>query len=61
MTLAVRYPDLDFADCFPRWAPHLEFAMSMNAWSITPAYLEPYIIRVFTAARSSSIRRATRR
>jgi predicted metal-dependent hydrolase len=52
METRVRYPQIDFTKCFPRWAPNLEFAMTMNAFSITPFYLEPYIIRVFAKARA---------
>lgn len=49
--LPVRYPQIDYEACFPHWAPHLEFAMTMNANSITPVYLEPYIIRVLADAK----------
>jgi uncharacterized protein len=51
MELTVRYPQIDFTQCFPRWTPNLEFAMTMNGNSITPVYLEPYIIKVFNEAR----------
>lgn len=32
--------------------PHLEFAMRTNASSITPVYLEPYMIKVFAEAKA---------
>ncbi len=51
MELTVRYPQIDYEKCFPNWAPNLEFAMFMNAFSITPVFLEPYIIKVFADAR----------
>lgn len=51
MNMIVRFPQIDFEKCFPHWAPHLEFAMQMNAFSITPVYLEPYIIQVFAEAK----------
>jgi predicted metal-dependent hydrolase len=51
MKMHVRIPQIDFEKCFPRWAPNLEFAMQMNAFSITPVYLEPYIIKVFSEAK----------
>ena len=51
MNMHVRIPQIDFEKCFPKWAPNLEFAMTMNAFSITPVYLEPYIIKVFSEAK----------
>src|ERR1035438_310305 len=53
MNMIVRIPQIDFEKCFPKWAPNLEFAMTMNAFSITPVYLEPYIIKVFSEAKKS--------
>ncbi len=50
-SLKVRQPAIDFEDCFPRWAPHLEFAMFMNAFSIIPVHLEPYIAKVYAEAK----------
>jgi predicted metal-dependent hydrolase len=51
MELPVRYPQIDFSRCFPKWTPNLEFAMMMNGNSINPVYLEPYIIKVFNEAK----------
>ncbi len=51
MKLPVRYPQIDFESCFPKWAPDLEFSMMMNSNSILPAHLEPYIIKVFAQAK----------
>ncbi len=51
MSLRVRQPEIDFEDCFPNWAPHLEFAMFMNAFSIIPVHLEPYIVKVYAEAK----------
>jgi predicted metal-dependent hydrolase len=47
MSLIVRCPEIDYEKCFPKWAPNLEFAMQMNAFSITPVHLEPYIVKVY--------------
>jgi len=52
MQQLIRQPQIDFVKCLPCWAPNLEFAMTLNAFSITPAHLEPYIIRVFAKARA---------
>jgi len=49
--LIVRKPELNYEECFPIWAPNMEFAMTWNAFSILPAHLEPYIIQVFNDAK----------
>ena len=51
MNMTVRYPEIDFENCFPKWAPNLEFAMQMNAFSITPVHIEPYIVKVYLEAK----------
>jgi len=51
MNMPVRIPQIDFEKCFPKWAPNLEFAMTLNAFSIMPVHLEPYIIKVFAEAK----------
>lgn len=51
MELKVRQPDIDFEECFPKWAPNIEFAYFMNAFSIIPVHLEPYIIKVYAEAK----------
>ncbi len=51
MSLRVRQPEIDFEDCFPIWAPNLEFAVFMNAFSIIPVHLEPYIVKVYAEAK----------
>lgn len=45
--LTVRYPKIDFSSCFPRWAPHHEFAQYFNSVSLLPCGLEPFAINVF--------------
>jgi predicted metal-dependent hydrolase len=52
LDMKVRYPQIDFEDVFPHWAPHLEFAMINNANSVMPVYLEPYMIKAFIQAKA---------
>lgn len=52
MDYIVRIPDINYEECFPKWAPNLEFAMTWNSFSILPAYLEPYLIKVFNEAKA---------
>jgi predicted metal-dependent hydrolase len=51
MKLTVRYPQIDFSKCFPRWTPNLEFSMVMNGFAVTPIYIEPFIVKVFNEAK----------
>jgi len=51
MELVVRTPEINYEECFPKWAPNLEFAMTWNAFSILPVHLEPYLIKVFNQAK----------
>lgn len=51
MEHVVRTPDINYEECFPKWAPDLEFAMTWNAFSILPVHLEPYLIKVFNQAK----------
>jgi hypothetical protein len=47
----VRNLEADFATLGPHWADNNEFAQLYNAASICPAYLEPYLVKVITAAK----------
>ncbi len=49
--MQVRYPRLDFSDIQPHWAPNKEFAQQYNAFSLVPAYIEPYLVKVMMQAR----------
>jgi predicted metal-dependent hydrolase len=50
--MQVRYPSIDFGDVRPHWAPNHEFAQSYNAFSIVPAHIEPYLVKVMMRART---------
>ena len=51
MTITVRYPDFKFENVEPHWARDIEFAHQWNGTSVIPAYVEPYLIKVFESAR----------
>ena len=51
--MKVRQPKLDFSDMPARWAPNGEFAQSANAASTAFPYLEPFLNRVMSRARST--------
>lgn len=50
MSITVRYPDFKFESATPHWARDIEFAHQWNGTSILPAYVEPYLIKVFESA-----------
>jgi predicted metal-dependent hydrolase len=49
--MQARFPKFDFSRFRARWAPNPEFAQSYNAFSIVPAYIEPYLVKVMTLAK----------
>ena len=49
--MQVRVLQADFSDLSPHWAENKEFATLYNAASVCPAYLEPYLVKVMTAAK----------
>jgi predicted metal-dependent hydrolase len=49
--MQVRVLQADFSDLDPHWAENKEFATLYNAASVCPAYLEPYLVKVMTAAK----------
>lgn len=51
MSITVRYPDFKFESAGPHWAKDIEFAHQWNGTSVIPAYVEPYLIKVFESAR----------
>jgi predicted metal-dependent hydrolase len=49
--MQVRFPKFDFSKFRAHWAANPEFAQSYNAFSIVPAYIEPYLVKVMTRAK----------
>ncbi len=49
--MQVRVLEADFSSLKPHWAENKEFAQLYNAASICPAILEPYLVKVMTAAK----------
>ena len=49
--MKVRYPKFDFSNIRAHWAPNKEFAQRVNAGSLVPAYVEPYLLKVMVKAR----------
>lgn len=49
--MQVRYPPMNFADVQPHWAPNKEFAQQYNAFSLVPAYIEPFLVKVMMRAK----------
>lgn len=48
----VRLPKIDYSGVRPHWAPNHEFAHHVNASSTIPAFVEPWLIKVMTAAKA---------
>jgi len=44
--MKVRTPQFDTSAFRPHWAPNREFAQFYNAFSVVPAHIEPYLIKV---------------
>jgi len=53
VAMHVRILEADFSSLHPHWAENREFAQLYNAASICPAYLEPYLVKVVTAAKKA--------
>lgn len=51
--MQVRVLEADFSTIDPHWAENKEFAQLYNAASVCPAYLEPYLVKVMTAAKKA--------
>ena len=49
--MKVRVPNMDFSRIRALWAPVPEFAQSYNAFSIVPAHIEPYLMKVMWRAK----------
>lgn len=49
--MQVRFPKFDFSKFRAHWARNPEFAQSYNAFSVVPAYIEPYLVKVMTLAK----------
>lgn len=49
--MKVRSPGMDFSKIRPHWARIPEFAQSYNAFSIVPAHIEPYLMKVMRRAK----------
>jgi predicted metal-dependent hydrolase len=50
--MRIRRLKMDFSKLRPHWAPNSEFAQRENASSLIPVYVEPFLIRVMSKARS---------
>lgn len=50
--MQVRHPGIEFGDVRPHWAANREFAQSYNAFSIVPAHIEPYLVKVMMKAKA---------
>lgn len=48
--MKVRFPQFDTQSFRTHWAPNREFAQFYNAFSVVPAHIEPYLIKVMTRA-----------
>jgi predicted metal-dependent hydrolase len=51
--MQVRVLQADFSTLKPHWAENKEFATLYNAASVCPAYLEPYLVKVMSAAKKA--------
>jgi uncharacterized protein len=50
--MKVRRLKIDFSTIKPHWAPNIEFAQHENAGGLTPAHVEPYLIKVMYQAKA---------
>jgi predicted metal-dependent hydrolase len=50
--MKVRRLKIDFSQVKPHWAPNIEFAQHENAGGLTPAHVEPYLIKVMYLAKA---------
>jgi len=51
--MQVRTPKIDYSRVRVHWAPNREFAHDRNAASLTPTYVEPYLIKVMQRAKTA--------
>ena len=51
--MQVRMPKIDYSRVRVDWAPNREFAHDRNAASLTPTYVEPYLIKVMQRAKAA--------
>lgn len=51
--MQVRMPKIDYSRVRVDWAPNREFAHDRNAASLTPSYVEPYLIKVMQRAKAA--------
>lgn len=49
--MQVRRPSFDISGLEPHWAPNIELAQAINANGLVPAYIEPFLIKVFNRAK----------
>lgn len=49
--MIARFPKFDFSNIRAHWTRNPEFAQRLNAASLVPAYVEPYLLKVMMAAR----------
>jgi predicted metal-dependent hydrolase len=49
--MKARFPKFDFSGIRAHWTSNPEFAQYMNAASLIPAYIEPYLLKVMRQAR----------
>jgi hypothetical protein len=50
--MKVRRLKIDYSTIKPHWAPNIEFAQHENAGGLTPAHVEPYLIKVMYKAKA---------
>jgi uncharacterized protein len=50
--MKVRRLKIDYSTIKPHWAPNIEFAQHENAGGLTPAHVEPYLIKVMYQAKA---------
>lgn len=49
--MIARFPRFDFSNIRAHWTKNPEFAQRLNAASLIPAYVEPYLLKVMMLAR----------
>ena len=52
--MKVRRLKIDYSTIKPHWAPNIEFAQHENAGGLTPAHVEPYLIKVMNQAKAQA-------
>jgi len=51
--MQVRFPQFDYSQFRAHWARNPEFAQAYNAFSVVPAHIEPYLVKVMMRARQA--------